>query len=182
MIYMSTEEHKKAAGLTPPKHGDLQEHVKNLEMQLKVEQEKNTQVLNRMRYLQADFENYKKRVDKELTDTKAFISEKLITSLLDIIDEYELALKVAKEGGNIQSLTGGVEMTLKKFLDILAKEGLSRIDTNGKKFDPNLHEAAEIIPTKEKEEGSIISEIRAGYMLKDKVLRPSMVRVAAPPA
>ena len=181
-MYMSTEEHEKSADLTPAKPGDPQEHVKNLEIQLQVEQEKNTQVLTRMRYLQADFENYKKRVDKELMDTKAFISEKLITNLLDIIDEYELALKVAKEGGNIQSLTGGVEMTLKKFLDVLAREGLSRIDTNEKKFDPNLHEAAEIVPTKEAEEGLIISEIRAGYMLKGKVLRPSMVKVATPPA
>ena len=181
-MYMGLEEHKKTTGLTPAKHGDLQEYAKNLEMQLEAEQEKYTQMMNRMRYLQADFENYKKRVDKELMDTKAFMSEKFIANLLDIIDEYELALKVAKEGGDIQSLTGGLEMTLKKFLDILAKEGLSRIDTNGKRFDPNLHEATEIVPTKEKEEGSIISEIRAGYMLKDKVLRASMVKIAAPPA
>ncbi|MBM3897131.1 MAG: nucleotide exchange factor GrpE [Thaumarchaeota archaeon] len=180
MMYMSTEEHKGTTGLTPAKHEDIQGHVKNLEVQLKAEQEKNTQLLNRMKYLQADFENYKKRIDKELADTKSFISEKLIGNLLDVIDEYELALKVAKEGGNLESLAGGVEMTLKKFLDTLAKEGLSRIDVAGKKFDPNLHEAAEIVPTKEKEEGTIISEIRAGYMLKDKVLRPSMVKVAAP--
>lgn len=181
-MHMASEEHKKTTGLTPAKQEDLQEHAKNLEMQLEAEQEKYSQILNRMRYLQADFENFKKRVDKELMDTKSFLSEKLITNLLDIIDEYELALKVARDGGDVQSLTGGVEMTLKKFLDILAKEGLSRIDTNEKRFDPNLHEATEIVPTKEKEEGSIISEIRAGYMLKDKVLRPSMVKVAAPPA
>ena len=180
MVYMGTEEHKKAAGLTAAKNEDPQERVKNLEAELKAE--KNTQMLNRMKYLQADFENYKKRVEKELADTKTFISEKLIGNLLDVIDEYELALKVSKEGGNLQSLAGGVEMTLKKFLDTLAKEGLSRIDAAGKKFDPNLHEATEIVPTKETEEGTIISEIRAGYMLKDKVLRPSMVRVASPPA
>ena len=180
-MYMNTEEHEKTAGLSPAKNEDIQDHIRSLEMQLEAEQQKYTQMVNRMRYLQADFENYRKRVDKELMDTKAFISEKLITNLLDIIDEYELALKVAKEGGNVHSLTGGVEMTLKKFLDILAKEGLSRIDTNGRKFDPNVHEATEIVPTREKEEGSIISEIRAGYMLKGKVLRPSMVKVAAPP-
>ena len=179
---MGLEEHKKTTGLTPAKHEDLQEYAKSLEMKLEAEQEKYTQMMNRMRYLQADFENYKKRVDKELMDTKAFISEKFIANLLDIIDEYELGLNVAKEGGDIHSLTGGLEMTLKKFLDILAKEGLSRIDTNGKKFDPNLHEATEVVPTKEKEEGLIISEIRAGYMLKDRVLRPSMVKIASPPA
>lgn len=178
---MSTEEEKqKPAGLAPEE--DIQGRVKNLEEQLKTEQEKYEAMLTRMKYLQADFENYKKRVDKELADTKSFVVEKLITNLLDIIDEYELALRVGKEKGNIESLAGGIEMTLKKFLDILAKEGLLRIETNGKKFDPNLHEAVEIVPTKDKEEGTIIAEIRAGYMLKGKVLRPSMVKVVSPPA
>lgn len=159
-----------------------EERIKQLETQLQAECKKSETMINTMKYLQADFENYKKRVDKELADTKLFVGEKLITNLLDVVDEFELALRVAKSGGNHGSLAGGVEMTLKKLLEVLAKEGLSRIKTKDRKFDPNFHEATEIVPTKDMEEGIIVAEIRAGYMLRDKVLRPSMVRVASPPA
>ena len=88
-------------------------------------------------------------------------------------------MKVAKDGGKPDSLLGGVEMTLRKLLDILGKEGLTKIEAVGKKFDPNLHEATEIVPAKDKEEGMIVAEIRPGYLLKGKVLRPSMVKVTA---
>lgn len=157
----------------------LEDFVKKLEMQIKAEQEKAESILNKMKYLQADFDNYRKRVDKELAETKQFVNGKLITSLLDVVDEFELALKVTKEEGKLDSLAGGVEMTLRKLLDILGREGLTRIEAVGKKFDPNLHEATEIVPAKDKEEGLIVAEIRPGYMLKGKVLRPSMVKVTA---
>ncbi len=157
----------------------LEDQVKKLETQIKAEQDKAESILNKMKYLQADFDNYRKRVDKELAETKQFVNEKLITNLLDVVDEFELALKVAREGGKPDSLAGGVEMTLRKLLDILGKEGLARIEAIGKKFDPNLHEATEIVPAKDEDEGLIVAEIRPGYMLKGKVLRPSMVKVTA---
>ena len=157
----------------------LEDQVRNLEMQIKAEQEKAESILHKMKYLQADFDNYRKRVDKELAETKQFVNEKLITNLLDVVDEFELALKVAKEGGKPDSLLGGVEMTLRKLLDILGKEGLTKIEAVGNKFDPNLHEATEIVPAKDREEGMIVAEIRPGYLLKGKVLRPSMVKVTA---
>lgn len=157
----------------------MEDLVKKLGMQIKAEQENAESILNKMKYLQADFDNYRKRVEKELAETKEFVNGKLITSLLDVVDEFELALKVTKEEGKLDSLAGGVEMTLRKLLDILGREGLTRIEAVGKKFDPNLHEATEIVPAKDKGEGLIVAEIRPGYMLKGRVLRPSMVKVTA---
>ena len=152
--------------------------VKKLEEALKKEHERSNEYLNRLKYLQADFENYRKRLDKEIREMTQWGNEKLILSLLSVIDELELALSSGRESENKEALLEGVEMTLRKMYATLGREGLAKIDAVGKAFDPSLHEVAMKVPTKEHDEGVVIEEVRKGFMLSGKVIRPSMVKIA----
>ena len=152
--------------------------VKRLEEALKEEQEKSSEYLNRLKYLQADFENYRKRMDKEIHEMAQRGNEKLIVNLLIVMDELELALSSGKETENKHALLEGVEMTLKKMYATLEREGLAKIEAVGKTFDPKLHEIVMKVPTKDLDENVIIEEVRKGFMLRGKVIRPSMVKIA----
>ncbi len=153
--------------------------VKRLQKALKEEQEKSNEYLNRLKYLQADFENYRKRIEKEIRETTQYSNEKLIVNLLSVLDELELALSSGRETENKQALLEGVEMTLKKMFAALGQEGLKRIEAVGKSFDPKLHEVALKVPTNEDNEDIVVEEIRKGYTLRDRVIRPSIVKIAA---
>ena len=137
--------------------------VKRLEEALREEHERSNEYLNRLKYLQADFENYRKRVDKEIHEMAQRGNEKLIFSLLSVIDELELALSSGKETENKQALLDGVEMTLKKMYTTLEREGLAKIEVVGKTFDPKLHEVAIEVPTEEHDEGMVVEEVRKYY-------------------
>lgn len=152
--------------------------VKKLEEALKREREKSSEYLNRLTYLQADLENYRKRVEKDFQQVAQLSKEKLIVNLLNVIDELELALRSGRETENKQALLEGVEMTLKKMYAALGQEGFTKIVTVGKTFNPELHEVVMKVPTEKYDENVIIEEVRKGYMLKDKVIRPSMVKIA----
>ena len=145
--------------------------------ELSKEKEKSESLLRRLQYLQADFENYRKRSEREMEDVRKYGTERLLSELIVINDELELGLEKASEEGDNPNLIEGFGMVLKRFQALLAKEGVSRIVGIGKKFDPALHEAALRVPSSE-EEGTIIEEIRPGYVLKGRVLRPSIVKVA----
>jgi molecular chaperone GrpE len=152
--------------------------VKKLEEVLKREREKSSEYLNRLTYLQADLENYRKRVEKGFQQVAQLSKEKLIVNLLNVIDGLELALRSGRETENKQALLEGVEMTLKKMYAALGQEGFTKIVTAGKTFNPELHEVVMKVPTEKYDENVIIEEVRKGYMLKDKVIRPSMVKIA----
>ncbi len=151
--------------------------AKRLEEALKEERKKSDEYLNRLKYLQADFENYRKRIEKEIRETAETSNEKLIVNLLSATDELELALKSGRETTNRQALLEGVEMTLKKIFGTLGHEGLTKIEAVGKSFNPRLHEVLMKVPTKQCEENIVIEEVRPGYMLKDRVIRPSIVKI-----
>ncbi|MFQ6064850.1 MAG: nucleotide exchange factor GrpE [Candidatus Bathyarchaeia archaeon] len=152
--------------------------IKRLQKALKEEHQKSNEYLNRLKYLQADFENYRKRMEKEIRETAQASNEKLIANLLNVVDELELALRSGRETENKQALLEGVEMTLKKMHAALEQEGLAKIDAVGKSFDPKLHEVLMKVPTNEHDENVVIEEVRTGYMLRDKVIRPSIVKIA----
>jgi molecular chaperone GrpE len=156
--------------------------VRKLEKTLKEEREKSSGYLNRLMYLQADFENYRKRMEKEVRETIERSNEKLISNLLGIIDELELAIQSCEKTENKKAILDGVEMVLKKMYTILGHEGLTKIEATGKPFDPSKHEVVLKVPTSDYAEGTIIEEVRKGFLLKDKVVRPSMVKVAIAPA
>lgn len=152
--------------------------VRRLEKELKEEREKSSEYLNRLMYLQADFENYRKRMEKEVHEIAQMSNENLIVNLLSAIDELELALRSGKETENKDALLKGVEMTLKKIYATLGDTGLKKIEAVGKPFDPKMHEVMLKISTKDYDEGVVIEEVRKGFMLRGKVIRPSMVKIA----
>ncbi len=143
---------------------------------LEKEREKANDLLNRLKYLQADFENYRKRVEKQMNETAQYGNMRLITELLPVIDELECAVETGRKSGD-KLLVEGVEMTLKKLRGVLEREGVSMIKASGEHFDPNKHEAVLRVQVEGKN-GEVIEEIRKGYMLKGMVIRPSLVKVA----
>ena len=156
--------------------------VETLKTALKAEQEKANDYLNRLKYLQADFENFQKRMQKEMDEIIHYGNQSLICELLTIIDELEYAIEAGKSSNDKKAITEGVEMILKKMYETLRREGLSRIDAVGKPFDPSKHDAVAKVPTKDYKEGTIVEEVRKGFMLKGKVIRPSLVKVAIQPS
>ena len=127
--------------------------------------------------LYADFENYRKRVNKDKEDLVRYGNESLLYELLPAIDNLELALKHASDEVN-SGLVQGVEVTLKELQRTLEKFGLSRIEAAGKPFDPTVHHAMSQIERDDMDEKLIAEEFRAGYRYRDKVLRPSLVAVS----
>lgn len=148
-----------------------------LKKALEEEREKSNEYLNRLKYLQADFENYRKRMEKEIRETAQVSKERLVLNLLDAIDELELAIHSGRETENKQALLEGVEMTLKKMYTTLGQEGLAKIEAVGKPYDPKLHEVVIKVPTKNHEENVVIEEVRKGYLLRNRVIRPSIVKI-----
>jgi len=126
----------------------------------------------------ADFTNARKRWDREKEDLIKFSTSSLIRDLLIVLDESEQALRMVKEHGNIEEIIKGLEMAYNNFLNLLKKRGLVPIESVGRFFDPHLHE---IVATKEVDDETdkpiVLEEVQKGYMLEDKVLRPSKVIV-----
>ncbi len=123
--------------------------------------------------LRADFENYRKHLEKEKTAFIRLSNEQLIAQLLEVLDNFERALPLIKE----EKASEGINMIYKQLEKILVDNGLRRIDAAGKKIDPFYHEAL-LHEESDKEDGTIIEELQKGYMLKDKVIRHSKVKIA----
>lgn len=129
---------------------------------------------------QAEFENYKKRTEKEMCGFRDFANAQLVKDLLVVIDDFQSALASANKGADEQFVKG-MELIFKNFFGVLEKEGLGEIRPENESFDPWKHEAVEMIPTDEVPEHTIIGVIQPGYQFKDKVIRPAKVRVAVEP-
>jgi molecular chaperone GrpE len=157
------------------------DEVESLKEALEKERKTSEEYLNKMKYLQADFENYKKRVAREIGDAITFGNQKLITELLTVLDELEYAINAGKNSSNKDALLHGVELILKKLYGLLEKEGLSKIEAVGKAFNPLTHEAVQRDSGNDGEE-LIVEEIRAGFTLKGKVIRPSLVKIGYQPS
>jgi molecular chaperone GrpE len=135
---------------------------------------------NKYLRLYAEFDNYRKRVNKDKEELVKYGNESLIYELLPIIDSLELALKHAT-GEPLIGIVQGVEMTLKELQRTLEKFGLVKIDATGKEFDPSIHHAMTQVEREDIEEKMVAEELRAGYLYRDKVLRPSLVAVSMKP-
>lgn len=142
---------------------------------LEEEKRKGEEYLTKLKYLQADFENYRKRVGKELMDAEDASVSRLVSSLLPIIDALELAEASARS--NDRELADGISMVHRNLMTTLEGEGLRAIEAVGKPFNPRLHEAVEKVQG-DGEEDMVIEEVRRGFFFRDKILRPSMVKVA----
>jgi molecular chaperone GrpE len=133
--------------------------------------------LETLRRVQAEFENYRKRVIKEQTALVDRATSGLVEQLLPVLDSFELALKNVDAAGSddIESVRKGVELVYAELLGVLEKAGLSRIEAEGKPFDPNVHEA--VMQEDGDGEPVVTDVLRTGYTLKGRVLRPAMVKV-----
>jgi molecular chaperone GrpE len=135
----------------------------------------------RYQRLAADFENYKRRTRQDLADRTQYANEELLRKLLPILDNLQRALDHAPEGID-RNWYEGVKLVARQFEDTLRAQGLSTIPAVGEKFDPSQHEAIAREETDEQEEGTIVEEMQPGYRLHDRVLRPTLVKVAHPRA
>jgi molecular chaperone GrpE len=161
--------------------GTTGEGIEILQKALADEKNRSNDYLNQLKYLQADMENLQKRTKKELDITVQRANENLISKLLVILDDMELALKSSLEDENCRQLKSGFQLILDKMQHILEKEGLVRIDAVGKQFDPTHHEAVDQTLRDDKPDGLIMEEIKSGYAFKGKLLRSSLVTISRNP-
>ena len=125
----------------------------------------------------AEFDNYRKRMERDRAQVSARMTEDALRDFLPIIDDLERAL-AADTGDAGSSIHQGVQMIYKQALEVLRRRGLEPIDAIGQDFDPNIHEAVAYEPAEGRREGEIIGELRRGYRIGDRLVRPAMVRVA----
>jgi molecular chaperone GrpE len=134
----------------------------------------------------ADFENFKKRAARERTDAVQYANASLLQKVLPVLDNFEAALTAAKTAeapaGNLNSLQSGVAMIAQQLRSVLAESGMEEIDATGKPFDPTLHEAVSQQESAEVPEDHVLLQLRKGYKLKERLLRPATVIVAKKPA
>lgn len=158
-----------------------QEELESLKAELKVLREEvatKDDYYDKFLRLQAEFDNFKKRVLKERSEFIKFANEGLILELVSILDDFERGIKSAEQKKDFELLHQGVDMISKQLHRLLEDKGLKKIKSVGEKFDPNQHEAMEVIEDETKEEGSIVEEFQPGYTLNDRVIRPAKVKVA----
>jgi len=128
--------------------------------------------------LQADFDNYRKRSQKERTELIKYASERIVEDLLPVLDNFERAASAAKVNPDFAAFSKGVDMIFRQLQTALYKEGLKAMEAVGQPFDPNLHEAVLRVASEEHPENTVVEELQKGYYLKEKVLRPCMVKVS----
>src|SRR5437870_2587906 len=133
-------------------------------------------LVDRLARLQAEFENARKRAEREQQEFREYALADAVKAMLPTLDSFERALKAGE--AEKSEFRGGVELIYKQLQDALAKLGLRLIPAKGEPFDPHLHQAVEMVDTDEVEDHHVLDELQRGYKLKDRLLRPSMVRVA----
>ena len=141
-----------------------------------LQREKNT-LQDRLLRTAAEFDNYRKRIERERRELSEFAAADVLTELLPILDNLERALQ-APAGGDADVYRKGVEMIQRQMLDLLRKRGVTPIEAVGADFDPNYHQAVTHDTSPGHRDGEVIEELRRGYMLGERLLRPAMVKVA----
>ena len=151
----------------------------DLEIELRKLSEERDGLQDRLLRLRAEFDNYRKRADRERSETIQFASAELMRELLNVLDSFDLAMKAVAEGSAATEMLRGFDLVYKQLLDTLGRFGLKAIEAKGQPFDPNLHQAVSTVPTNDVEENTVVDEMRRGYTLNGKLLRPAMVSVSA---
>jgi len=160
--------------------GGILPQEETLEAKLEAKEKEAQDNYDRFLRLSAEFENFKKRMEKEKTDAYKFGTENLIKELLPVLDNLERAIDHG-EAKDPQGLLEGVDMTLKGFLAALEKIGVSPVDASGKEFDPNLHEAVMVQEDAHHPAGTVLTQLQKGYTLHNRLIRPAMVVVSKRP-
>ena len=135
------------------------------------------EMLDRVKRLQADFDNYRRRTRQEQCDLSAFVTQNLIKDLLPIVDNFERAL-ASRPAEDPSGFGAGVEMIYRQFFAVLEKQGISAVETVGAMFDPAKHEAIMRDEESDQPEGTVVAELQKGYAACGKIIRPALVKVA----
>ncbi len=152
--------------------------IDDLRSELEEKEKTKEEYLDYLKRLQADFDNFRKRVDKEKREIIQRANEELIGKFLHVLDNLERAEEAAKKTNDINALIEGIDAIIKQFRKILEQEGVTPIKAVGEKFDPNLHHAMAKVDTNEYPDDTVVEELQKGYYYKSQVLRPSLVKVA----
>ena len=163
--YSSNEESSEETAVDPK-----DEEIQQLQLKANENEEKYLR-------LYAEFENYKRRIQKENETNKTYQSQRVLTDILPTIDNIERALQIEGDDESFKSLQKGVQMVHESLLRALKDNGLEEIESEGQAFDPNFHQAVVQDDNPDFKSGDITQELQKGYKLKDRVLRPSMVKV-----
>jgi len=156
---------------------DVDTEIGILKEQLKKNEAEAEENLNKYKYLLADYDNYRKSIEKESEIIVRREIEKFVMKMIYLRDDYVRAIEIAKSSDN-PALVNGLESTLKNLDNILKEEGVNEIEAVGKTLDPNIHEVISFVVNDKYPENIITVEIRKGYMLSDRVIRPSLVEVS----
>ena len=157
----------------------LRAELESVKNELRKAKESSESSLNKVRYLMADFDNYRKQMEKQLASKAESIKAELLLKFLNIRDDYLRALSVARQSKSEQVVViEGLEGILKNIDSLLASEGVREIEAVGTPFDPNVHDAIAYSARDDLAENTVTAEIRKGYMLNDRVLRPSLVEIS----
>ena len=146
------------------------------------ESEKETEIRNQMLRIAADFDNFRKRTQKEKSDLVRYGNENLLREILPVIDNFERAVEHARKAKDVESITQGIELILSQLNSALSRFGLSTKPAKGQAFDPTLHEAVSHLESKDHPAGSVIDEHQRAYFLHDKLIRPALVTVSKAPS
>ena len=147
------------------------------ELAAKEEENADDDMANKYVRLMAEFQNYKKRVAKEKSDIHSYANEKIVTELLEVLDNFERALS-ADNSTDVEGYTQGMKLIFDQLLGVLTKSGLVEVKALGEEFDPNMHNAVMTADSEEYDSNKVCSVLQKGYTLNGKVIRPSMVTVA----
>jgi molecular chaperone GrpE len=158
----------------------LRAELESVKSELRRAKESSESSLNKMKYLMADFDNYRKQMEKQLASKAESIKAELLLKFLNIRDDYLRALSVARQSKSGQGgvVIEGLEAILKNIDSLLASEGVREIEAAGTPFDPNVHDAIAYSERDDLAENTVTAEIRKGYMLNGRVLRPSLVEIS----
>ena len=167
---MAPEAAETAEDVTVESVDDLEKKIEDLQAAL-------TEKDNKLKRLQADFENFRRRTSKERVEIGDVVTQELLKSLLPIVDNFDRAMATEQQDG--AAFQKGVEMIYTQLGETLKNAGLEHIEAAGKKFDPNFHQAVMRVENPDLEDDTIAQELQKGYMAKGKVIRPSMVQVVS---
>lgn len=181
MVKKKEEQEKPAeeeGGLGQPAAEDYSDKLADLEQRLKEKEDEAEALIDRLKRLAAEFENYKKRSAKEKEEFKKFSQQSLVRELLPVVDNLERALLHGKDNQETADLLNGVKLTLDGLIKCLEKFGVIPFDSIGQPFDPEKHEAMNMAESTEAPPNMIIAEHRRGYIMWKRVIRPSLVTVS----
>lgn len=139
--------------------------------------EEKEEAQNRLLRLQADYDNFRRRTQKEREADRKYKSQSLVEELIPVMDNFERALQVEVDGESSQKFVEGIKMVYQQFHSALEKEGVEEIPSQGEEFDPHLHQAVMQVEDENFDSNVVVEELQKGYRLNDRVIRPAMVKV-----